>query len=83
MTNDELIRELEKLKVKAKYYSIGGELKDNAINVERLPNGEYAVYYLERGDKVGLRVFKSELEANTALYKRILFDIEQGLNLTI
>jgi|TARA_Y100000589_G_C26984647_1_gene560066 hypothetical protein len=82
MNNQELIKQLNKLKVDPKYYAIGGELKDNAHNVERLYNGTYAVYYLERGEKCGLKIFDTESEANIELLNSIKFDIENGLDLS-
>ncbi|MFO7951519.1 MAG: hypothetical protein R6U91_01735 [Bacillota bacterium] len=82
MTKQELIKELERLKVNPKHYAIGGELKDNAHNVERLADGSYATYYLERGEKCGLKIFDSEGQANESMLNSILFDLKNGLDLS-
>jgi hypothetical protein len=82
MNKQELIKELERLKVNPRHYAIGGELKDYAHNVELISDCTYATYYLEKGEKCGLKIFDNEGEANKALYENILFDIENGLDLS-
>ncbi len=82
MTKQELVKKLENFNVNPRYYAIGGELKDNAYNVEKLTNGTYSVYFSERGEKCGLKTFGQENEANNALFNNVIFDLEHGLDLS-
>lgn len=82
MNKEELIKKLISLNVHPKYYSVGVEIKDNAHNIERLYNGKYAVYYLEKGKKNGFIVFDSEEEALEELIKNLEFDLKYGLDLS-
>lgn len=81
MTESELLERLIKLNVPPKYYSIGGEIKDNAHNIELLPDRTYAVYYLERGEKAGKKIFRTKEEALAKLIERLKQDIADGLDL--
>ena len=82
MTIQNLVKELKKLNVDPRYYAYGGELKNNAYNIEKMYNGKFAVYYLERGEKCGLKVFDKETDANLELLNSLKFDLEHGLDLT-
>ncbi len=82
MEKEELLKKLIMLNVHPKFYSIGVEIKDNAINIERLYNGKYAVYYLERGEKNDLKTFDTEEEALAELIKSLEVDLKYGLDLS-
>lgn len=82
MTKDDVIEILKNLKVHPKHYAIGGELKDYAINVERMHNGQYAVYYSERGEKSKLKYYSDENEAYKDLLSRIKENLDYGLDLS-
>ncbi len=82
MEKVELLRKLIKLNVPPRYYSIGEEIKDYAHNIEKLYNGTYAVYYLERGEKSGLKIFNTEEEALSKLIERLEEDIKDGLDIS-
>lgn len=70
------------LNVHPRHYSIGIEIKDNAINIERLSNGKYDVYYLERGEKNSCKTFDTETEALDNLIERLETNIRYGLDLS-
>jgi len=82
MTKEELLIKLEELKVHPKYYSLEIEIKDLAQNIERMPNGSYALYYLERNEKNRIEYFESIEEAYQNLYERIKFNIDHKLDLS-
>lgn len=82
MEKAELLKRLIQLNVHPKHYSIGGEIKDYAQNIERLHNGKYAYYYLERGEKNGFKVFDSEDEALLELIKGLEMNLKYGVNLS-
>lgn len=82
MNKIELITKLILKGINEKYYSLGEEIKENAYNIELLPNGRYAVYYMERGEKSELKEFSNEEDANQNLFTRIVFNVENGLDLS-
>jgi hypothetical protein len=82
MKKEELLKRLIHLNVNPIHYSIGQEIKDDACNIERLANGQYAVYYLERGEKCGLKVFDNEDEALLELIIKLEFNLKSGVDLT-
>jgi hypothetical protein len=78
MTKEDLIEALNQLKIHPKHYAIGGELKDYAQNVEKLPNGKYAVYYLEKSEKNAIKYFDDEFSAE--LFDRYKKQVSYGLD---
>lgn len=82
MNKTELVQKLEDLKIHPKYYSIGIEVKDNAYNIERIYDGTYAVYFLERGEKNDLHVFNDEEDANDFIYSIFLTHRKYGIDLS-
>lgn len=78
----ELLKELINLNIHPRHYSIGPEIKDNAYNIERVPNGHYAVYYLERGEKIGRKVFDTEEKALAELIASVKGNLKHGLDLS-
>lgn len=81
MDKVQLLKQLINLNIPPRYYSIGPEIKESAHNIELLASGKYALYYLERGEKVGMKIFDTEDDAMTALISRLKQDIADGLNL--
>ena len=82
MNKEELLRKILSLNIHPKYFSVGVEIKDNAYNIERYHDGRYAVYYLERGEKNGLKLFDTEEEALQQLMKGLEANLKYGLNLS-
>ncbi len=82
MNKNCLLDKLKSLNVDIKYYSLGYEIKDNAYDIEKLSNNKFAVYYLERNEKVGLKIFETEIEALDHLIKSLSFNIKNGIDLS-
>ena len=82
MTKTDLLSKLLQLNLSSKYYSLGNEIKEDAYNIERLYNGKYALYFLERGEKVGLKIFNTENEAIGQLIQSLEFNIKIGHDLS-
>lgn len=82
MSVEDLLKKLIGMNIHPRHYTIGQEIKDYATNIELLANGKYAVYYLERGEKVGLKKFATEEEALTELIQNLEFEIKLGSDLT-
>lgn len=60
MTREEIVKRLKELNISTNYYSLGYELKNNAINIHTLPNGKYSIFSLdERGEKY---VIKTDIQ---------------------
>lgn len=69
MNKQELVRELEKLNVDKRLYSLDGELKPDAIILYNFYS-QWEVFYLdERGGRNDKKVFGSEEEACDYVYK--------------
>ncbi len=81
-SRNETIERLNNLNVHEKFYGIDGEIKEGAYNLVRRSDGKYETYFLERGEKNGLRVFETENEAYTDLLKSIEVNIRYGLDLS-
>jgi hypothetical protein len=60
MNKIELKNELERAEVNPKAYSLDGGLPDERYVLSQEPDGRWAVYYSERGQKSGLRYFDNE-----------------------
>lgn len=82
MSIEVLLKTLIMMNVHPKYYSIGVEIKDDAYNVERLPNGKFAEYYMERGTNNGLKVFDTEQEALQQLVEDLKANMSYGVDLS-
>ncbi len=82
MTKEHLIVKLISLNIHPKYFSISIEIKENAYNIEKLFDGKYAVYYLERGEKNELNTFDSEEEALSQLISCLEKNLKYGLDLS-
>lgn len=60
MNKTELKTALEKANVYTVAYSLDGGLPNERYVLSQEPNGKWAVYYSERGQKTSLRFFDSE-----------------------
>jgi hypothetical protein len=64
MNREELKTQLETLRVDPKAYCLwGGGLPNEQLVLNQKEDGLWEVYYSERGQKSGLRVFSSEASA--------------------
>ncbi|MFY0482522.1 hypothetical protein ACI6PS_07935 [Flavobacterium sp. PLA-1-15] len=79
---EDLLKKLIRLNIHPKFYSIGFDIKENAYNIERMFNGEYALFYLERGERINERVFKTEEEALLHLISSLEKNLKYGLDLS-
>lgn len=82
MNKEQLLIKLILLNIHPKYFSIGSEIKENAYNIEKLFDGKYAVYYLERGEKIALKTFDSDEEALSQLISCLEKNLKYGLDLS-
>ena len=57
MTKDEFLNTMKTWNVSSQYYSISEERKENTVNLEKISDDLYSVYYLERGEKIETRNF--------------------------
>jgi len=82
MNEAEILEELSSLKILPKYYSIGYEIKDYAYNIERLADGRYAYYYLERAEKIGYQVYDNKVDALAKMIKALKSNLIYKIDLT-
>lgn len=68
----ELLKNIIKLNIHPIHYSIGEELKDDALNIERIQNGTFNVYYSERNKRLDIRNFEKEEDALLELYNYLV-----------
>ena len=57
MTKGEFLKTMKTWNVASQYYSISEERKEYAVNLEKISDDLYSVYYLERGEKIEARNF--------------------------
>jgi len=74
MNKNELECQLQQAGVCSAAYSLDGGLPNERYVLSREPNGRWAVYYSERGQKTGLRDFDSESSACHFFFEYILQD---------
>ena len=74
MNREELRRRLEREGIMKTAYSLGGADDGEQHVLRQAPGGKWSVYYSERGEKSGLRLFDTEHEACECLLDRILRD---------
>lgn len=70
MTKDELLTYLRKHNVSERYYSLNGELKNDAIVLKESIVG-WEVFYFERGNRYDVSVFESIEDALIHVQKRV------------
>ncbi len=75
MTIDELKARLVSAGVSSEEYSLTGGLPNEAYCIEQLPDGTWRTYYSERGQRSGLKVFKTEKAACEDFFNEINSDI--------
>jgi hypothetical protein len=71
MTKSELKSKLIQLNVNPHAYALDGGLWDDRYVLDQESGGKWSVYYSERRDRIGYRVFASESEACEYLLKKV------------
>ncbi len=79
MTKNDFRKELVKKNIPADFYSLDGGLPNEAHCLNQIVNG-WEVYYSERGQKTGLKIFKTEVEACDYFYQSFL-EVLKDMNL--
>jgi len=74
MNRDQLKLKLATLKIDPTAYSLSGGLPNESLVLNQEQNGVWEVYYSERGQKNGLRVFDNEVSAVQYFLDVILHD---------
>jgi len=74
MDRDELKNALIASGISSAAYSLSGGTSNESYVLVQESEGQWAVYYCERGQRVGLRLFSSESEACEHFLDRILDD---------
>ncbi len=81
MTISDIREILIKQKVPRQAYSLDGGLPNEAYCINQI-DGNWEVYYSERGVKSGLKIFASENEACKYLYRTVMqrvMNLDQGM----
>ncbi len=74
MNKNQLKERLEKSGVNPVAYSLDGGLPDERYVLSQEPGGQWGVYYSERGEKTGLRIFDSESNACSYFFELVIAD---------
>lgn len=74
MNREQLKSRLAALRIDPTAYSLSGGLPNECLVLNQEPNGKWEVYYSERGEKSGLRIFDSEESAAQYFLDVILHD---------
>lgn len=72
MTKNELQRQLDRLGINNKFYSLDGGVHDDKYVLSQEPMGKWSVYYSERGLIIDKRVFNNESDACELLLNKLL-----------
>jgi hypothetical protein len=73
MNKNELANKLQEKGINPNSYCLDGGLPNEAYCLNNSANG-WEVYYSERGDKSGLKIFQNESDACIYLYKLLVND---------
>jgi hypothetical protein len=71
MTKSELKDKLVRLGISEHAYALHGGLWDDRYVLNQEPGGEWSVYYSERSQRIGYKVFENESEACKYLLKKL------------
>lgn len=71
MTEEEFLKQMENLKIDPDFYNIGEPVKDFSLNLLKLVENEYTVFYQEKGDIVSRQIFFTYEEALDYLFQEI------------
>ena len=74
MNREQLTDRLTALGIDPTAYCLSGGLPNESLVLNQEPSGEWQVYYSERGQKSGLRIFDSEDNAVHFFLEVILHD---------
>ena len=83
MTKDQLIQELTRLKINPVFYSLDGELKENAVILKKIKDNKIAVFFLERGEAVNPKIFKEYDKAHDEILKLFQKELKHNSGITI
>jgi hypothetical protein len=72
-TRLKLVRALQAAGVRNSAYSVSGRM-DLALCLEKVENGEWEVFYYERGGKTFSKRFSTEAEACLLMYTELIRD---------
>lgn len=75
MNCEQLKQQLASLGVSPQAYFLSGGLPNEQYVLSQEPNGQWEIYYSERGQKTGLRVFDSESSACNFFLEKITHDL--------
>lgn len=78
MNIEQLKDQLHSLGIAPDAYCLSGGLPNEKYVLGKEPNGQWGVYYSERGQKNGLRLFDSESSACSYLLEKITHDLGTG-----
>lgn len=82
MDRQEFLKRMDELKVHPKFYSIDGIAKEYAFNLQELSKNKFAVFYLEKGEKIDENTFDNKNSAYEFLFREINEEIECGIDLS-
>ena len=71
MTEEEFLKQMENLKIDPDFYNIGEPVKDFSLNLLKIVENEYTVFYQEKGDIVSRQIFFTYEEALDYLLQEI------------
>ncbi|MBV4277734.1 hypothetical protein [Odoribacter splanchnicus] len=71
MTEEEFLKQMENLKIDPDFYNIGEPVKDFSLNLLKIVENEYTVFYQEKGDIVSRQIFFTYEEALDYLFQEI------------
>ena len=82
MTKGEFLKTMKTWNVASRYYSISEEKKENAVNLEKISDDLYCVYYLERGEKIEMKSFTKIEDAYDEVARVIKSWIDVGTDVS-
>ena len=71
MTEEEFLKQMENLKIDPDFYNIGEPVKDFSLNLLKIVENEYTVFYQEKGDIVSRQILFTYEEALDYLFQEI------------
>jgi hypothetical protein len=74
VNRSELLQQLKEAKINPNTYSLEGGSPSETYVLSDEGYGKWAVYYSERGERNGEKIFRSESEACEELYRWIMKD---------
>ena len=78
MTEEEFLKQMENLKIDPDFYNIGEPVKDFSLNLLKIVENEYTVFYQEKGRIYKRQIFFTYEDALDYLYERIKSAVDVG-----